>query len=185
METTPKTPHIVDHLQALSDAYIALGTAIIDAAESLLPDPEQPPPAAVVLPTVDEVVDIIKEGGFYSDTARAVLGLIAERVPVWQPIEPGDIRPGMRVRYVTGDGTEGHFTVERVDDAGRFYFKKGYAWAGMSDHAWYVDPRTVPAEPEDPRVAVVEEWLARETNGSDWAPVTDLLARIDAVRAAA
>lgn len=38
-------------------------------------------------------------------------------------------------------------------------------------------------EPEDPAVAVVEEWLARETNGSDWAPVSDLLARIDAARA--
>ena len=44
-------------------------------------DGSQPQPAAVVLPTVDDVVDIIKEGGFYSDTARAVLGLIAARLP--------------------------------------------------------------------------------------------------------
>ena len=31
------------------------------------------PLAAVALPPVDEVVDIIKEGGFYSDTARDIL----------------------------------------------------------------------------------------------------------------
>ena len=39
----------------------------------------QPQPAAVALPPVDEVVDIIKEGGFYSDTARDILGLIEPR----------------------------------------------------------------------------------------------------------
>ena len=44
----------------------------------------RPDCAPIVLPTVDEVVDIIKEGGFYSDTARVVLGLIAARLPVWR-----------------------------------------------------------------------------------------------------
>ena len=148
-------------------------------------DGSQPQPAAVVLPTVGEVVDIIKEGGFYSDTARDILDLIASRVPVWQPVEPGTIRPGMRVRYVATGGIEGIFTVEDVAD-GRFYFKSGYAWSGMSDHAWFVDPRTVPAEPEDPRVAVVREWLSvvpLDSDAGDEGLARDLLASIDAARA--
>ena len=51
------------------------------------------------------------------------------------------------------------------------------------DCTFYVDPRTVPAEPEDPAVAVVVEWLAvcgPIDAGTDDA--RDLLARIDAAR---
>ena len=117
----------------------------------------------IVLPTVGEVREAIiagtKLGGWMPHTAaQAVLDLIASRVPVWQPVEPGTIRPGMRVRYVATGGIEGIFTVEDVAD-GRFYFKSGYAWSGMSDHAWFVDPRTVPAEPVDPRAELLAEEL--------------------------
>ena len=144
----------------------------------------------IVLPTVKEVRTAIimaeHDGGWIEHTvARAVLDLIASRVPVWQPVEPGTIRPGMRVRYVATGGIEGIFTVEDVAD-GRFYFKSGYAWSGMSDHAWFVDPRTVPAEPEDPRVAVVREWLSvvpLDSDAGDEGLARDLLASIDAARA--
>ena len=53
---------------------------------SLTPRPDCAP---IVLPTVDEVVDIIKDGGFCSVTARVVLGLIAARLPVWSNERPG------------------------------------------------------------------------------------------------
>ena len=43
---------------------------------------------------------------------------------------------------------------------------------------WEVDPRTVP-EPEDPRIAAVEEW-AEGYNG-ERAAILDLLARLDAL----
>ena len=153
-------------------------------------DGSQPQPTAVVLPTVEEVREAIRaaerDGGWMEHTvAKAVLDLIASRVPVWQPVEPGTIRPGMRVRYVATGGIEGIFTVEDVAD-GRFYFKSGYAWSGMSDHAWFVDPRTVPAEPEDPRVAVVREWLSvvpLDSDAGDEGLARDLLASIDAARA--
>ena len=106
----------------------------------------QPQPAAVVLPTVDEVVDIIKEGGFYSDTARAVLGLIAARLPVWQPVEPGTvIKAGTRVRrpYLTDSGAVEHILPTDTP----------------ANDGWCIDPRTVPAEPVDPRAELLAEEL--------------------------
>ena len=157
-------------------------------------------PAPIVLPTVGEVREAIiagtKLGGWMPHTAaQAVLDLIASRVPVWQPVEPGTIRPGMRVRYVATGGIEGIFTVEDVAD-GRFYFKSGYAWSGMSDHAWFVDPRTVPAEPVDPRAELLAEELHKLGGCEEVWPccsvstvehyrndARDLLARLDAVRA--
>ena len=189
MVTTPKTPLIVDHLQALSDAYIALGTAIIDAAESLLPDPEQPPPAAVVLPTVDEVVDIIKEGGFYSDTARAVLGLVAARLPVWQPVEPGTVIKAGTVTRIEWDDRDAHEEVTRSD----------YTHCQTDLARFYLDPRTVPAEPVepvDPRAELLAEELHNHGGCEEVWPccsvstvehyrndARDLPARLDAVRA--
>ena len=115
---------------------------------------------------LDDMRALATREGIYNGN-RAVLDIIgsvepvldaAARMPVWQPVEPGTIRPGMRVRYVATGGIEGIFTVEDVAD-GRFYFKSGYAWSGMSDHAWFVDPRTVPAEPVDPRAELLAEEL--------------------------
>ena len=129
-------------------------------------------PAPIVLPTVDEVVDIIKEGGFYSDTARAVLGLIAARLPVWQPVEPGTvIKAGTRVRrpYLTDSDAVEHILPTDTP----------------ANDGWCIDPRTVPAEPEDPRVAVVAKAMsdALDDNGlttCDWtAEARDILAKLD------
>ena len=145
-------------------------------------DGSQPQPAAVVLPTVGEVVDIIKDGGFYSDTARAVLGLIAARLPVWQPIAPGTvIKAGTRVRrpYLTDSGAVEHILPTDTP----------------ANDGWCIDPRTVPVEPVDPRVELVAEELHNHGGCEETWPrcsvstvesyrndARDLLARLDAVR---
>ena len=139
-------------------------------------DGSQPQPAAVVLPTVKEVRTAIimaeHDGGWIEHTvARAVLDLIAARMPVWQPIAPGTvIKAGTRVRrpYLTDSGAVEHILPTDTP----------------ANDGWCIDPRTVPAEPADPRVAVVGEWLdsiGSEEHTADDA--RDLLARLDAVRA--
>ena len=113
--------------------------------------PHLPKPAAVTLPTVEEVLDIIKAGGFYSDTARAVLDFIAARLPVWQPVEPGTtIKAGTRVRdELTTDG-----------EASEWDLSTDITFGDPPDvRRMWLDPRTVPAEPEDPRVELVAEEL--------------------------
>ena len=145
------------------------------------PRTPQPQPAAVVLPTVDEVVDIIKEGGFYSDTARDILDLIAARLPVWQPIEPGTvIKAGTRVRrpYLTDSGAVEHILPTDTP----------------ANDEWFIDPRTVPAEPVDPRAELLAEELHNHGGCEEVWPccsvstvehyrndARDLLARLDAV----
>ena len=146
-------------------------------------DGSQPQPAAVVLPTVDEVVDIIliKEGGFYSDTARDILDLIAARMPVWQPIAPGTvIKAGTRVRrpYLTDSGAVEHILPTDTP----------------ANDGWLIDPRTVPAEPVDPRAELLAEELHNHGGCEEVWPccsvstvehyrndARDLLARLDAV----
>ena len=147
-------------------------------------DGSQPQPAAVVLPTVDEVVGIIliKEGGFYSDTARDILDLIAVRMPVWQPIAPGTvIKAGTRVRrpYLTDSGAVEHILPTDTP----------------ANDGWCIDPRTVPAEPVDPRAELLAEELHNHGGCEEVWPccsvstvehyrndARDLLARLDAVR---
>ena len=142
----------------------------------------------LVLPTVDEVRDTIiaaeRDGGWIEHTvARAVLDLIASRVPAWVPVNVDDIRPGMRVRWVRGNSdTEGSFTVRDIADD-RFYFEDGHVSRRMS-YTWYIDPRTVPADPEDPRVALLLDWYVdAEPSGVNADDARDLLARLDAARA--
>ena len=109
-------------------------------------------PAPIVLPSVDEVVDILKEGGFYSDTARAVLSLISARLPVWQPVEPGTvIKAGTRVREDWDDQIT-EWTLGQDEEP--------YASRSRSSRYW-LDPRTVPAEPVDPRAELLAEKLAQ------------------------
>ena len=146
-------------------------------------DGSQPQPAAVVLPTVGEVVDIIKEGGFYSDTARDILDLIAARMPVWQPIAPGTvIKAGTRVRrpYLTDSGAVEHILPTDTP----------------ANDGWCIDPRTVPVEPVDPRAELLAEELHNHGGCEEVWPccsvstvehyrndARDLLARLDAARA--
>lgn len=155
-----------------------------------LPPTRAPEPAApVALPTVDEVARTIERKMYaFSDdidiapdsnaiaTARAVLDLIAARLPVWQPVEPGTvIKAGTltRIEWADRDAREEvtrcDFKVDPTDPGG-----------------FYIDPRTVPAEPEDPAIVEVIDWWrgSIEPMATDKAAARDLLARIDAARAA-
>ncbi len=76
------------------------------------PRTPQPQPAAVVLPTVDEAARVIPEawanpssvGSVHLIAAQAVLDLIAARLPVWHPVEPGTaIKAGTRWRFAAAD----------------------------------------------------------------------------------
>ena len=151
--------------------------------------PHLPKPAAVVLPTVGEVVDIIKDGGFYSDTARIILGLIAARLPVWQPVELGTVIKAGTVTRIEWDDRDAHEEVTRSD----------YTHCQTDLARFYLDPRTVPAEPAepvDPRVELVAEELHNHGGCEETWPrcsvstvesyrndARDLLARLDAARA--
>ena len=138
----------------------------------------------IVLPTVEEASEVVSiaahQGGSYTDYAKAVLDLIASRVRHWDRVEPGSlIKKGTHERHVRH--------VRRVHATRTYY---SYEYIAMSDintghrpeDRWYIDPATVPAEPEDPAVAVVMEWYRSTTADHDG--ITELLARIDAVREA-
>lgn len=150
--------------------------------------------APIVLPTVDDFTEaIIKSqsaGGWLPRTAaQAVLDLIASRVPVWQPVEPGDIKVGMRVRLVTAKGDEAVYTVTWRD---REWINGADETrdVGIATHTWFIDPRTVPAEPEDPRIerarAIIPA-LQRVKNvplGGDLLPAAlEAIERLDALEA--
>ena len=140
-------------------------------------------PAPAVLPTVDEVADAVvqstrDEGWSYRTVAQAALDLIAARVPVWVPVEPGTvIKPGTRWRFESGEGAT--LRVEEETAAIPYTCRPSSA-------RYYIDPRTVPAEPEDPRVAVVAEWwreFSADAALDEVLPASssrDLLARLDA-----
>ena len=115
----------------------------------------QPQPAAVVLPTVDEVADVLRSGDglrFYSDSARDILDLIATRLPVWQPVEPGTvIKAG---------------TAYRIDwEPGRYNCYPPLEYDITLSTDWgdgrtcSIDLRTVPVEPVDPRAELLAEAL--------------------------
>jgi len=101
--------------------------------------------APIVLPTVEEVREAIiagtKLGGWMPHTAaQAVLDLIASRVRHWVPVEPGTvIKAGTRVRrpYLADADWVEH--VCRPEGA-------------IAAADWFIDPATVPAEPEDQRI---------------------------------
>lgn len=160
----------------------------------------QPQPAAVVLPTVDEVASVVARSdpraatvhGRHIRAAQAALDLIAARLPVWQPVEPqpidpADVRVGDRVRveWKTGDATV--TDVEADGDIGLLTDDGGILWASLAgdrhDRAdLYLLHRP---EPEDPRVAVVAKAMsdALDDNGvttCDWtAEARDILAKLD------
>lgn len=129
--------------------------------------------APLHLPDVDAVAQAIYESNYgprwddsrfkdgHRRNARAALDLIAAHQPAWVPINVDDIRPGMRVRWVRGNSdTEGSFTVRDIEDD-RLYFENGKVSRQMP-YTWSVDPRTIPAEPVDPRVEVLAEEMEAE-----------------------
>ena len=169
------------------------------------PRTPQPQPAAVVLPTVDEAARVIPEawanpssvGSVHLIAAQAVLDLIAARLPVWHPVEPGTaIKAGTRWRCESGEGAT--LRVEEETAATPYTCRP-------SACRYFIDPRTVPAEPEDPCVELVAEELHNHGGCEETWPrcsvstadhpnapycavenyrndARDLLARIDAVR---
>ena len=115
-------------------------TAADKAAELL-----QSQPAPIVLPTAKEVREAIiagtKLGGWMPHTAaQAVLDLIASRVRHWVPVEPGTlIKAGTHYRIECCDGRANEYVAScdrKTDESAPVY----------------IDPATVPAEPEDPRI---------------------------------
>ena len=132
----------------------------------------------IVLPTVEEASEVVSiaahQGGSYTDYAKAVLDLIASRVRHWDRVEPGSlIKKGTHVRHVHATWT--NYIAEYI-------VMSDIHTGHWQEDRWYIDPATVPAEPEDPAVAVVMEWYRSTTADHDG--ITELLARIDAVREA-
>lgn len=197
---------------------------IVDAVAEVLDAPTQPPaklepaadaPSPIVLPTVEEVAQAIHEttsSGRFADVgdytqaryraeARHVLDLIASRVPAWVPVEPGAVKPGMVLKRTDRDGGYTVFTVKHVEeyDGDEYRLVRGtngfHVCLNEHGFTWEVDPRTVPAEPEDQRVAVVAEVLddeygsyatggpAPEPREYHRAAIDKILARLDALEA--
>ena len=110
----------------------------------------------------------------WARAVQAVRDSLAARMPVWQPVEPGTvIKAGTRYRV---EGT--HWAEERRRDTD---------WtpnASASDPMrTYIDPRTLPAEPEpDPKVVAILAWIT-DLHGDEVSDdhARDLLARLDSV----
>jgi len=117
-------------------------------------------PQPIVLPSLDEVREVLRqsEGRFLTDAAQAVLDLIASRVPVWVPVEPGAVvKAGTLVREEYG---------RKVLRAEEWVPDRDFAAA--AGHL-FIDPRTVPHEPEDPRIErtakaihAAEQWVHQD-----------------------
>ena len=178
-----------DRLLDIAERLDQLRHQLCDEAEKLIPvsSPVKTADNPIVLPTVKEVRTAIimaeHDGGWIEHTvARAVLDLIASRVPVWQPVEPGTvIKAGTRVRrpYLTDSGAVEHILPTDTP----------------ANDGWCIDPRTVPAEPVDPRAELLAEELHNHGGCEEVWPccsvstvehyrndARDLLARLDAVR---
>ena len=146
-----------DRLLDIAERLDQLRHQLCDEAEKLIPvsSPVKTADNPIVLPTVKEVRTAIimaeHDGGWIEHTvARAVLDLIASRVPVWQPVEPGTvIKAGTRVREDWDDQIT-EWTLGEDEDP--------YASRSRSPRYW-LDPRTVPAEPVDPRAELLAEEL--------------------------
>ena len=112
----------------------------------------------------------------YLAASEAALALIRERLtPVeWQPIDFADIKPGMRVRKETPT-VDARLTVTSIGSIGCVCAKGSCAY-DSPDAIWSADPRTIPAEPEDPRVERVAQALyeaGRDSTRPGWQDVTD------------
>ena len=161
-----------------ADAYFN-GTASL-IADGRATEPTEPAPL-VVLPTVDEIADVLgsaylawsdnnDKASIHRAYAAAVLDLFAARVPHWVRIEPGTlVKAGTRMREVTKRGNVEEWTSKTE-------------WTPRNGE-FYVDPRTIPAEPVDPALAVVIECLEESEPETREADARRLLVLIDAARA--
>ena len=112
----------------------------------------------------------------WARAVQAVRDSLAARMPVWQPVEPGTvIKAGTAYRIDWQPGRFNVYPPARYDIAADDPYE--------DDRTWSIDPRTVPAEPEDPRVALLLDWYVdAEPSGVNADDARDLLARLDAAR---
>lgn len=196
---------VTSRLLAIAETIDLAHHELCDVAEGLIQatTPTEPAPGLevaaaapsplVVLPTVDEIADVIHVSDCAGETdvlpwnelmevsrhaylteAAAVLDLFAARVPHWVRIEPGtDVKAGTHLLLFKPSGE--YACVIAAQDSELSPDPNG--------GTWYVDPRTIPAEPEDPALAVIIEWMDTPPLGNDAADASDLLTRIDAARA--
>ena len=129
-----------------------------DAAKRLASLEPQP----IVLPSVEDASRRIREawaekiGNSTDIAAQAVLDLIASRVPVWVPVEPGAVvKAGTLVREEYG---------RKVLRAEEWVPDRDFAAA--AGHL-FINPRTVPVDdPLSPAVAAFKEaWHAADAEG--------------------
>ena len=118
----------------------------------------------IALPEVtDEMQDRLWDAYDKADlinAMEAVINAYLSGVVRWQPIEPSDIKPGMRVRRTLRLGETVEYTVgivKRVDI---------YGWIHLPDLAldpgigtWEVDPRTIPIDPDQPLLDALRGWI--------------------------
>ena len=103
------------------------------------------------------------------DVMEAVVEAYLSEAVRWQPIEPSDIKPGMRVRRTwcfgkTAESVAG--IVKRVDING---------WIHLPDLAldldinatWEVDPRTIPTNPDQPILDLLALWHQQGLKGAN------------------
>ena len=181
----PLDPTLRDQLaKTIHDAACACGgrthhrhylTAADKATELLTTQP-----APIVLPTAKEVREAIiagtKLGGWMPHTAaQAVLDLIASRVRHWVPVEPGTvIKAGTRLRE-DWDDQIAEWTLGEDQDP--------YQNCGRRCR-YYIDPATVPAEPEDPRIKRAHAIIpALQRVTTRWPLLPAALEAIDAIDA--
>ena len=164
------------HITIARDDALALLDAAADKATELLTTQPEP----VVLPTVKEVREAIiagtKLGGWMPHTAaQAVLNLIASRVRHWVPVEPGTvIKAGTRLRE-DWDDQIAEWTLGEDQDP--------YQNCGRRCR-YYIDPATVPAEPEDQRIKRAHAIIpALQRVTTRWPLLPAALEAIDAIDA--
>ena len=100
------------------------------------------------------------------DAMESVVEAYLSEAVRWQPIEPSDIKPGMRVRQTWRIGAVSHTTVgivENVDARGWVYFVG--RMAGPDGGTWEVDPRTIP-NPDQEILDLLALWHQQGPKGA-------------------
>ena len=145
------------------DAYRSNAKAVLDLITSRASTwvPQQPQP--IVLPSVEDVMQAIccmdYEGvldgptGVHRNMAQAALDLVASRVPVWVPVEPGTVvKKGTRYRVEYPWETVGEYTASQ-----------DFRVSGSGGRT-LIDTATVPVDdPVDDQV----ERVAKALHGAD------------------